>query len=371
MNILLRIYPRLNLGDDLFLKIICERYPKVTFHLLADDKYKNLGDWNNLEVYSGNYNNSLFAKLRRFIYRKFFPSLFRRELQDVYEERNREQLNNVDAFVSIGGSIFMERYDNLFRDPEIAYYKLINAIMHNKPKIYIGCNFGPYSTNNYLEEYKKIFEEVEDICFRDKYSYDLFKDVKSVRLAPDVVFGMDVNKQQKESNSVGFSIVSARNGINEASYYKKYARLIENYQSRGFSVYLFSFCKGEGDEDAIERIISLIRSTNNINSIYYNGNIDDYLGHYSKMEYMYCGRFHAMILSMLYGQKIFPVIYSKKMTNVLEDIEYKGKYIDISEFENLNIKEAISQIDNNYYNIDNQKINAIKQFQVLDFYSKK
>ena len=61
------------------------------------------------------------------------------------------------------------------------------------------------------------------------------------------------------------------------------------------------------------------------------------------MEYMICARFHALILSTIFRQKIYIMSYSKKIDNVnndlllnlpivhFEDITDK-KYIDLNDF---------------------------------------
>ncbi|QMV69780.1 polysaccharide pyruvyl transferase family protein [Sphingobacterium paramultivorum] len=370
MNILLKLYPRLNLGDDLFLKIICERYPYVNFFLLAKNDYLKSGRWNNLATYQGSFKDSFLKKLKRVAIRKYWPEKFEKEIQKVFFDQNKDILDKVDGFVSIGGSIFIQIAEDVSLDNEIAYYHLIESKLKDKPKYFIGCNFGPYRSAEYLKEYTGIFERSTDVCFREQFSFDLFKDLDNVRLAPDVVFGMKMKPNDTRSSTVGFSIVPARGAVSEQGYFSKYAELIKEYQKKGFEISLFSFCKEEGDENAIESVIALLESQDNINRVYYKGDIDDFLKHYSEMEYMYCGRFHAMILSMLYNQKLFPVVYSEKMTNVLKDIEYGGEYIDMKKIGELDISRTLKQIELNKYNIDQQKIDAQMQFSALDEFLK-
>src|SRR5690606_5263922 len=99
-------------------------------------------------------------------------------------------------------------------------------------------------------------------------------------------------------------IVAAREDVEDELYINKYVELIEYYQTKGYSIYLFSFCQDEGDEVIIERIFSRLNRTVNVEKVFYNGNIDSFLNLFSKMSEMFCGRFHAMILGMLYGQSI-------------------------------------------------------------------
>ena len=198
------------------------------------------------------------------------------------------------------------------------------------------------------------------------YSKKLFNNLTNVRYKPDVVFGLNVNKSDKEKKSVGFSIISARGAIDSEEYIHKYAELISYYQRKGYKIYLFSFCKKEGDEETINNILKLLDKKDNINSVFYRGNIESFLKIYSSVEQVYCGRFHSMILSMLYSQKIYPVIYSDKMTNVLKDISYKGDVVFMKDFHLLDPKHLFETINSNSYDIDNEAKEAVKQFEILD-----
>lgn len=370
MNILLKLYTRLNLGDDLFLKIICERYPNTNFRLLADQRYIDNNHWNNLIVYNSYFNDSLINKIKRKIKRKIFPKQFESELQKFYLKQNKEALINLDGFISIGGSIFMQTNINTLLDTELAYYHLINNLLNDKPKFFIGCNFGPYKTPNYVESYKSIFEQYTDICFREEFSYNLFKEIGQVRLAPDVIFGMEVPAVEKLADTVGFSIVPPKGGIDRRTYIAKYVELITVYQQKGYKVYLISFCKDEGDEEIINAIISKLDGELDYTTLFYNGNIKKFLDVYAQIEYMFCGRFHAMILSMLYNQKIYPIAYSDKMKNVLDDIDYKGDVMETKTFKDKNVEDVLLQINKNEYNISKIKIEALSQFSELDKFLK-
>lgn len=365
-KVFLKIYPELNLGDDLFLKIILDRYPHTRFYLNAGSEYKDIFKNNsNLTVFSSINKVSLYKRGVNFIIRKFWPSKYRDTLVKTIKKNNEAYFNNTDAFVSIGGSIFMQ--------PKILpyyycieYYKLINLYYKQNPKFYIGCNFGPFLDNNFKEEYESIFKKATDVCFREDYSKKLFNNLTNVRYKPDVVFGLNVNKSDKEKKSVGFSIISARGAIDSEEYIHKYAELISYYQRKGYKIYLFSFCKKEGDEETINNILKLLDKKDNINSVFYRGNIESFLKIYSSVEQVYCGRFHSMILSMLYSQKIYPVIYSDKMTNVLKDISYKGDVVFMKDFHLLDPKHLFETINSNSYDIDNEAKEAVKQFEILD-----
>ena len=164
-KILVNAYLSLNFGDDLFLKILFERYDNVKWFL-------NSGDNRYLKIFKD-------IELEENICTKILKKLKIKKFHSINFEK-------YDAGVYIGGSMFMESqtwkldYDKL-------KYLLDNFNKNSKPYYILGCNFGPYSNKGYEEKYKMLFSKAEDICFRDSYSYEIFKELSNVRIAPDIV----------------------------------------------------------------------------------------------------------------------------------------------------------------------------------------
>lgn len=371
MKIFLRVYAEKNLGDDLFLKLILERYPSVTFYLFADNSYLEIfKKHSNLKLILPNNDNNLsglLVKIETVILRKFFANKYKKKLKKEFENKYGNIFNDCTMFVSIGGSIFMQK-KTLSTYLDVEFY---NYVTNSFDKVFfIGSNFGPFKDDSYKEDFKNIFRKSTDVCFRDEQSYNLFSQHKNVRFKPDVVFGMKVKKCDKIKNSIGFSIISARNNVDEEKYYRHYSQIISYYQKNGSEVFLFSFCNKEGDEYAIEKIISYLENTIGINKVFYSGNIDDFLNIYSKMESMYCGRFHSMILSMKFDQNVLPIVYSKKMVSVLKDISFNGQWIEMENFIEQSPDRMNSLLIDNKYFINHEIEESDKQFAILDHFLK-
>ena len=170
-KIYIKAYTRMNFGDDLFVHILCTRYPTVTFYLSGDEKY-----------------------LQAF---KHIPNLILNA--DM-------QLISVDAIVYIGGSIFIENSkDSVYRVLDLKE----EIIKETIPTYIIGANFGPYLTEKYVDTVKnEILRNAKGVTFRDKYSYELFKDIPSVSQALDVVFSLDTEKyRNKAKKEIGISVI--------------------------------------------------------------------------------------------------------------------------------------------------------------------
>lgn len=329
-KVFIMAYARKNLGDDLFIKMLLDRYSHCEFYMKINnyDFLSWLDKYSNLHVINGN---------------------------DTDNELVNTDINDYDAFIYIGGSIFMEggKVYNLSQK----FLNFINKCKNNnKPFCYVSCNYGPYKTKEYFELSRKAFKTCTDICFRDKYSYNLFKDIKQVRYAPDFAFTYPISNNLKIPNSIGITVIdpSIRNDIKEIEkdYIYMLINNIKKYINADKKVYLYSFCKYEGDERIIDILIN--KFENNVVDVRYDGNVDEFLNLYSKMEYMICARFHAMILSSVANQKMYIMSYSKKIDNVVNDLGLNLPIVSFSEIsENLDINIE------SFVDVDKDKISKI------------
>ncbi len=295
IKVLLYVYAAINLGDNLFVYTLLKRYPEIDFYIQVKDKE--------------------YQK----IYKEFPNMHFLEEPRNV----GIVDVNQYDAIIYVGGSIFMESEYAIHEMKEFNY--LINqCIGKNKKFFYMSSNFGPYKTKEYLDLARENFA-ISGICFRDKESYELFKDIKTVRYAPDMAFSLEMPKVQKEKRSIGISIINLEHRENlkhkTAIYEDLIRRIMIKFAKRNYSVKLFSFSQFEEDDVAIKRILETLPKEykEKISIQEFDGNIDKYLKEYAKMEYMVCTRFHSMILSILSNQKIYNLTYSKKQDNVIKD----------------------------------------------------
>ncbi|MFP9130245.1 polysaccharide pyruvyl transferase family protein [Niallia sp. BSM11] len=355
-RVLISAYLNNNLGDDLFVKVLCERYPQTQFYI-----YENKGKLSaftgikNLHVI---YPNILYKVIDK-IPNKLFSKSFIRTMLGL----------TMDAHVYIGGSLFIEK-ENWKMKIKKDKAKLLN----NKSNFLLGCNFGPYENSGFFESYQHIFSNYDDVCFRDNQSYELFKELPNVRLAQDVVFNLDYQAQGIQvEKRVGISLIDVSNRENlapfKAAYLQKMKEICESFINNDYQVTLFSFCKYEGDEKAIAELLQVMddKYKPNIKVVNYKNDLDTALAELHKVEIMYATRFHAMILGLLFKKKVFPIIYSKKMTNVLHDINFEGKYSEIKDIGKLDITE-LAQVE--YRELDMEHIikDSNLQFLQLDKY---
>ncbi|MGM0874211.1 MAG: polysaccharide pyruvyl transferase family protein [Bacillota bacterium] len=360
-KVMLYAYTNFNLGDDLFIKIICERYPNTKFVLSAPRKYKvSFKKIKNLSCYSY---DSKFSRLINSIFRKLF------KVNNISEKMI---IKSCDAGVHIGGSVFIQN------DNWQEYFEKNTKLkkIKNKPFYLLGTNFGPYYEKEYYNKHKEIFREYTDICFREKYSYEMFKDLPNVRMADDIIFQIkrDNNNIQESENSIVISVIkpSIRKYLSDYDeiYYKKIKEIAIHFIGKGLNVNFVSFCENEGDNEAIDNIVNLIPKEylDKVTKHYYALNIDETLKLIAASKFVVATRFHSMILGWVYNKPVLPIIYSKKMTNVIEDVGFNGFYADIKNISTISPNKVYECMYTNIIDVSKQKTNAEKHFEKLDEY---
>lgn len=324
-RIFLYFYDKQNLGDDLFVRMICKRYPEVQFYAWHSTK-ENEGfrDLKNLFVLD---QNSLKVRLLKKI---------RRSLVAHYRDWMENRCN---AVVYIGGSIFIE-YESWEQILTWWEYEAKNRSLY-----VLGANFGPYQTEAYRDKFADIFSFSKDICFRDKYSQQMFSENPSVRWAPDILFGQQMPPRRRKDKRILFAVIdcaSKSEGINqirnfEEPYLSLICDMVQKSWQLGYNPVLASFCEYEGDKKAVEKIKKKIAPEvlKNTETVYYTGsNTMEMLQAISDSDYIVATRFHATILGFAAEKPVLPIVYSDKMLHVLKDVGFKGAVLDLRHLEN-------------------------------------
>lgn len=344
MKIYLKAFIDKNLGDDLFIDIITKRYPNEKF--LIDDRAEYLNN-ENLIFYKKSKISKLLGKI-------LYTCSFSKINYETFISKK------CDLSVMIGGSMFIEGSS-----------KYIEKLQ--KPLFIIGSNFGPYSTKKFLKNNKKILSSAYDVCFRDKESFDLFKDLNNVRYSTDIVFSyknsdIKISKDKKVVISVidcDFKAKELGNNYRE-DYEKKIVEFIEFFNSKNYEVTLMSFCKAQGDEIAINRIMK--KTSVKVSKFYYTGNIEKAVEVIASSSIVIGTRFHANILGLLYNKTIIPISYSNKTTNILKNLKFKGKILNIKDIKKFNVFSLSDEELKYKIDIHNQIIQANSHFEKLDRY---
>lgn len=356
-SILIKAYTALNLGDDLFIKILCDRYPQHQFTLLSPKKDAAYFETvPNLTVkYTIPKVDGLMAKLRAG-YR-------------VNTTLSRHYINKADLVIHIGGSIFIQ--DEYWKTKVKSLEKDVNK---SKDYYIIGSNFGPYNDEAYQTSYKNVFSKTTQVSFRDTYSYDLFDDLNNVCVAPDVVFSYESQYQEtKEEKTVVISVIDLDHRKNLKEYKEEYeSKIIElcnELTTKNHKVLLMGFCKKENDDTAINRIkqTEQLKYNEAVSTYNYEGDMDEALALISQSKGIIATRFHSLILGLVFGIPVYPLVYSNKTSNLLDDINFNSTYTRIQNMKELKSETVLNQLFSEpVTDVAEQKIKSNKHFTRLD-----
>lgn len=346
-------YDKVNLGDDLFIRTIVNRYPHVHFFMWSDARNKMIfSDLKNLTVIDQKAGK--FKKLA-----KIRPSLVTR-----YQENLKKKC---DAVIYIGGSIFME-YPTWKNSVNWWNYQA----EHHKFYV-LGANFGPYQTEEYRLAMDEVFSKLQDVCFRDQYSYNLFQDNEKVRMAPDIIFSYPMPEVYDRQRQIFISVINCKQKEDGkfAKYQKQYEAIIEEvirfFEKQNYYIKLVSFCKEEGDEEVSQNIKNRIGGERT-SCLNYNGkNVSEILYELAASEYVIATRFHAIVLGLLAGKAVYPIIYSDKSKNMLFDLGFSGEFLDMRNMEKFSIDKMKKSFEE-YGKVDLTNIAELsaEHFSALD-----
>ncbi|WP_413524479.1 polysaccharide pyruvyl transferase family protein [Carnobacterium divergens] len=341
-NVVVDAYFLNNLGDDLFLDILINRYPNTIFHFLTDN-------FNNIQNFRNNERVKLISTTKLLI-----------------------NINKYDAYVTIGGSLFQQ--ENYWKKKWLnKYIKTSLFKIFGKKVVFMGFNFGPYQDEKYLNSYKKIFKKADFVSVRDKESYDLLAmDSSSVYLYPDIAFSLPYDESNFKKEIVGISIMDFGPNHENKEYKKFMNETIETLISKNKQIKIFGFQNDSfiNDYSVIKEVTDSF-SQENIEIILYENNLKEFLSEYSSCRYFITTRFHSMILSLIYKQTLISINYSDKVINTLNYLNLKISTIDC---ERKNDIESLVTVllnnptlsESNSEKIKKAKNESEKHFELLD-----
>ncbi len=279
------------------------------------------------------------------------------------------------ASVKIGGSIFMSHSDQKeldFSTQDLPAYEIVSALNEGAPAFVIGANLGPVYSEKYWEHIEKVFSECKHVTLRDYSSYMKMRHLTNVQYAPDVVFGVKV-PTVTANNGVVISVVDISIHTQDVNivdaYYKRLTELINYFSDQNIPVTLVSFCKKEGDENAIKKLLKMIKDPDKIKTSYYNGDFEEIIELFSNASYIVGTRFHSIILGIHCKKPVLPIMYSCKTRNYLLDLGFEGTKISLADLENQTLDTLLMNYKTNYIcDCINHEKYASNQFWALRSY---
>lgn len=322
MKVMLFAYLDNNIGDDLMLKLLSEKFPSHEFYVYTT---------NSVVL-------NTFAQFKNFTPR--CPS------------QRKADVDVVDAVLAIGGSIFNDL--NSLRGKVARLRKILfiaKASRKGKLIATVGCNLGPYKDK--LGWYLTVAELRLNslITVRDQSSFDLLstRSFANVHLADDIVYGLHVPVGVEPRNGLGVSAFrSTHAGENNYQNYQALAAIIDGYvEKTNKPVKLFAFdSEHENDVSAASHILNLVENKAHVELVPYLGDVAGFVEKFNQCERHVAIRFHSAILSDLMKIPFYPISYSNKMDAFVGENFPEFKISNIAELdvERMNIPAVVDCI---------------------------
>lgn len=346
-----------NLGDDLFVKVLCERYKQLNFSLETTKKHGKVYEKiDNLHVY--NKRENLFVYIKNKL------------IDNVRSTSNYFKFSrDIPIYIELGGSIFMMPKNE--KDKRIIKKRLAIRDVAQKYLV-MGSNFGPYYNEEQVEEYASFFDKLDGVVFRDQESMQLFDRLNNIEYGADIVFNLDVESLKKEENKKVIVSVIDLSDKTQPEHTMNYERFllksIIELSNEGLEIVLMSFSEQQGDLLAAKRIIKELPEKYKSNVEIFNHNdIEKSLAVVSSAKAIIATRFHAMILGWIFQKPTYVISYSSKTGNVIKDIFPEQNFIETS-----SISSETSAISLADFSIIPESVlaqareSAEKQFKYLD-----
>lgn len=348
MKIAIWAYLDNNIGDDLMIKLIANRFKNHDFYL-----------YTNKSTIRNSYKEYINITIRD-------TSSLKTDMQEI------------PVFLSIGGSIFNNMNSKIgIISRVVRLLHLVSLRCKGVKIITLGCNLGPY--NNWVGPLlTKLELRLNHLTtVRDKSSYSMvcdFRTIKNCYVANDIVYNLIPEKPVKKNTGLGISAYrSLRDRDNNYDNYYALAKVVDSYiDTTKKNVRIFAFdTENENDISAAFHIYNLCNNKSEIEIIPYLGDERSFLNKFSECERMIAIRFHSAILSDIYKIPFLPIVYSNKMKSWLFDNEYKGDYFDLDSFtiEKISIEkivEAIVSSEGLFYKKDNSNANVDLHFDEFE-----
>lgn len=322
-----------NFGDDLFLAILKSKLKNnVDLILNAEKKYAS-------------YYEKLGYKV---IVKDSIVNRIYTKISNVFNiaEPYYRKVNKNSIFLLLGGSLFAENKSK--KSEAMQLINLSHAIRRAGASYIVGSNFGPYYSTKFFNEYHNLFKQVNDICFRDLWSYELFKkDLPNVRYSIDLALEGKWEEYCDEMvprYDIVISAIDLSKRKNLQEYCECYERnlidICNYYNTKGKSVALVEFCEKEGDVNVYSRMLEKMQGKN-VSIISYDS-INTILSVIKGCDKIFATRFHAIMMGIYFKKNIVPIIYDQKSTNALHAYAEKYTSYDICNVNEWNIEMMVN-----------------------------
>lgn len=351
-----------NIGDDLFVKLLCERYPNVDFLITEQANYGSLAKIPNLHF---------SKKLSKWMWAMSLDphSPIKKAISAIIRACYSLTLPKRDVAISIVGNAFKN-----YKYTGWSQSKWIRSRIKLVKRFYlISTNFGPYNDERWKEDFCQIYPQMADVCFRDEFSYNLFKHLPNARFAPDAVISLGNQTTEADRDKrVIISLIDCAFGPRSEELHKSAntfeAKMVDaarRFLDEGYKI-TFLNSNTEQDRPACDRIMSILDSKD-VEVLDYDGDLESVFELYKRSACVVATRLHTIILSWLYGLPVVPIVYDIKVENMLNSYGFNSDKYDIKALGSVSGDDIFNSMNRYNFVLPNEIITASnQQFAEID-----
>ena len=347
-KIVLEYYSCYNLGDDLFVSAFAAHFARCRIRLLVNPKCIPRDLPSNVKVHPYSY-----------------PDLLLRKLMDLCDVRGKIGMLHTlqrlragcmgrikarcDAYVKIGGSIFMQHAPGCeeidFSVEEAPDFSFRHHTCGSGNSFIIGANLGPVYSESYWAEMEAEFGKHRHICLRDYASFCAMRHMPNVQYAPDVLFLTPMPPTEPKGENVVISVIDMGKHTQDSriidAYYSLMEQAISWFLAAQIPVTLASFCQWQGDEKAVQELMARFPEKTGLSVCCYRGDPRPVLEALAGASYIIGSRFHSVILGMSFSKPVFPIVYSCKTEHYLSDLRFAGRYAGLRSLPSTTLEDVL------------------------------
>lgn len=279
-------YAANNLGDDLFVSALLQRFPGATF--------------------------SFFADASGLVFARTSP-----QVRGVLTFREFWKARRaISAYVIIGGSMFQQGpgWGTLW----LNYARRIFAArIARMPVFVVGSSYGPSSSWFFDLAFRLLLSLCTQVSVRDAASAKMLKGLTNVTVHPDLAFVTELPRSEPRRR-LGVSVMKLKDRTQHEAYIEQCIDLIES--SPEPEVVLFSFQESASISDAraasqiLHHLSSRRLATTSV--VTYDGsNLEQVLVEIGSCSRFVSTRFHSMVVALMYNIPTTALVYHPKITD--------------------------------------------------------
>ena len=300
-----------------------------------------------------------------------------RKLESLRANCMRRLKARCDAYVKIGGSIFMQHAPGCeeidFSTAEKPDFTYRNSTGDTGNSFIIGANLGPAYSESYWADMEAEFQKYRHICLRDYASYCAMRHMPNVQYAPDVLFLTPKPPVEPKGRNILISVIDIGKHTQDSrivdAYYGLLEQAISFFLHADVPVTLASFCQWQGDERAVQELLARFPEEPRVSACCYRGDPKPVLEALAGASYIIGSRFHSVILGMSFGKPVFPIIYNCKTQHYLSDLYFAGRYARLRDLPSTTLEDVLYN-DQHQITVDCSQHHryAVNQFRGLEDY---